>query len=49
MNYYVISQPSIWTQIADSFITIGQIFMAFGRMLVQIGQFIYEVFFPQVN
>jgi hypothetical protein len=37
--------PNIWVQIADALTTIGNFFVTIGRVLLRIGEFIYEVFF----
>jgi len=39
------TQKSIWLQLADFLRAIGQVFVAIGRALIRIGEFIYEVFF----
>jgi len=39
------TQESIWVQIANFIRSLGEVFIAIGRALVRIGEFIYEVFF----
>jgi len=41
----MVDNRSIWQQIADFLRAIGQTFVAMGRVLVMIGEVIYEVFF----
>lgn len=38
------TREPIWIQIANFLRAIGEVFVAIGRLLIQIGQFIYEVF-----
>jgi len=39
------TQESIWIQIANFVRSLGEVFIAIGRALIRIGEFIYEVFF----
>ncbi len=36
---------NVWIQLADFLRAVGQVFVAIGRALIQIGQIIYEFFF----
>jgi len=37
--------PNPWVQVANFLKAVGQVFLAIGRALVQIGQIIYEFLF----
>lgn len=39
------TQESIWLQISNFLRSLGEVFVAVGRALIQIGEFIYEVLF----
>ena len=39
------TQESIWIRIANFIRSLGEVFIAIGRALIRIGEFIYEVFF----
>ena len=39
------TQESIWLQLSNFLRSLGEVFVAVGRALIRIGEFIYEVFF----
>ena len=40
-----VATQNVWIQVADFLRAVGQVFVAIGRALIQIGQVIYEFFF----
>lgn len=48
-NLWSAAQQPTWQQMAEWLRTIGQFFVAFGTVLIQVGQWLYYIFFPQTH